>query len=180
MGTASVPGICYLLCLLFLCRQKKKDRKRNVVFGDTRVLHGKPCWAKFKRKPEKKNCYADTVPNTAAGLHGKSSLVDGCNAAKGSRQTSRVTWENAMALETGIAPAIKLKFFVRVSMNIFGGEHSLWPFLGHTMFSSLYGLSFFGVFALPRGTNKNKKLFYIVQTVFFDEGKKVSDAFLWE
>ena len=35
--------------------------------------------------------------STAAGLHGKYSRVHGCNAAKGSRQTSRVTLEDAMA-----------------------------------------------------------------------------------
>jgi len=34
---------------------------------------------------------------TAAGLHGKASLVCGYNAAKGSRQCSRVTWEETVA-----------------------------------------------------------------------------------
>lgn len=35
--------------------------------------------------------------NTAAGLQGCYSLVDGCNAVEGSRQLSRVTLEDAMA-----------------------------------------------------------------------------------
>lgn len=34
---------------------------------------------------------------TAAGLHGKASLVCGYNAAKGSRQCSRVPWEGTVA-----------------------------------------------------------------------------------
>jgi len=42
-----------------------------------------------------------TVPRTATGIHGKKSLVNGCNAAKGSRQISRVPWEDTMAPEVG-------------------------------------------------------------------------------
>lgn len=38
---------------------------------------------------------------TAAGLHSKKLLVDGCNAAEGSRQIGCVPWEDAMAPEVG-------------------------------------------------------------------------------
>lgn len=46
-----------------------------------------------------RQCQTQDVPYriTAAGLHGKASLVCGYNAAKGSRQCSRVTWEEAVA-----------------------------------------------------------------------------------
>ena len=78
------------------CREAQAKRKSCEKAGDTCSFHGTSPGADGPRLP------AGTVPSTAAGLHGKSSLVNGCNAAKGSRQPGRVPWEDAMAPEAGL------------------------------------------------------------------------------
>lgn len=81
-------------------RVRACDRERTRAPRSNRAVMPAPSTERLPGQAAP-NCLRCAVPNTAAGLHGKPSLVNGCNAAKGSRQIGRVPWEDAMAPAAG-------------------------------------------------------------------------------